>query len=148
MLMSVVSSFEIQNMSTKMKNNESDLSAREITKAEEVDLSCFVSVEYIENRLLELNPDVAWDLFVKMNELLLGNEAWMKHALSISEKLRQKMKMQELNQERFLKLMEKTADTPATQNIIYPQSGSTANIGCNMVQPEFKMIEKKGEDEL
>ena len=130
-----------------MKNNESDLPAKEITKAEEVYLSCFISVEYIEKRLLELKPDVAWDLFVRMNELLLGDEAWMKHALSISEKLRKKMKMQELNQKRMITLMEKMSESPSTQNIVYTQSGSTANIGCNMVQPEFKMIEKKGDEE-
>jgi hypothetical protein len=30
-----------------------------------------------------------------------------------------------------------------TQNIIYPQPGSTANVGCEMKQPEFKVIEAK-----
>jgi hypothetical protein len=34
----------------------------------------------------------------------------------------------------------KVADKPTNQFTVYPQSGSTANLGCQMQSPEFKAI--------
>ena len=40
--------------------------------------------------------------------------------------------------------MEKVAERPTTQHIVYPQDGSTANVGCEMQSPEFKMFPLSG----
>lgn len=46
--------------------------------------------------------------------------------------------------QRLADAMEKVAERPTTQNIVYPQDGSTANVGCEMQSPEFKMFPLSG----
>ena len=87
-----------------------------------------IPVKYIEQELMELPPETAWGVFKTLNELLEANETWREYDIGIRNKLKERLKLSE---------------KPTTQNIIYPQAGSTANIGCEMKQPEFKMIEAK-----
>ena len=47
-------------------------------------------------------------------------------------------------EQRLADAMEKVAERPTTQNIVYPQDGSTANVGCEMQSPEFKMFPLSG----
>ena len=35
---------------------------------------------------------------------------------------------------------EKVAEKPTTQNIVYPQAGSTANVGCDLKDTEFNVL--------
>jgi hypothetical protein len=127
------------------KHNTINSSAERLPKAARKDVCNSISMDFVARRLMELKLDAAWDLFVKMNELLMGDEAWMRHAPEISRQLRERMQQQELNQKRIMLLMELTAASPKTQNFVYPQAGSTTNVGCELLQPEFKMIEKKGD---
>lgn len=43
-------------------------------------------------------------------------------------------------EKRLADAMEKVAERPTTMNNIYPQDGSTANVGCEMQNPEFKIL--------
>ena len=41
---------------------------------------------------------------------------------------------------RLADAMEKVAEKPTTQNNVYPQAGSTANVGCDLKDTEFKVL--------
>jgi type III secretion system FlhB-like substrate exporter len=41
---------------------------------------------------------------------------------------------------RLAKAMEKMVEKPTTQNIVYPQAGSTANVGCDLKDTEFMVL--------
>ena len=41
---------------------------------------------------------------------------------------------------RLADAMEKVAEKPTTQNIVYPQAGSTANVGCDLKDTEFNVL--------
>lgn len=41
---------------------------------------------------------------------------------------------------RLADAMEKVVEKPTTQNIVYPQAGSTANVGCDLKDTEFKVL--------
>ena len=47
---------------------------------------------------------------------------------------------QEQKQDKFLDSMEKAANKKTNEFKVYPQAGSTANVGCQMQNPEFKVI--------
>lgn len=132
-------------MKTGKKHSTNNSAAEGLPKTGSERVSGYVSVYRIAQRLLGLKLDAAWDLFVKMNELLMDDEEWMLYAPEISRQLRERMQQQELSQKRIMTLLEITAASPKTQNFVYPQAGSTANVGCELLQPEFKMIEKKGD---
>lgn len=44
---------------------------------------------------------------------------------------------------RLADAIEKAAEKPTTQNTVYPQAGSTANVGCDMKSPDFKILPMK-----
>lgn len=50
-----------------------------------------VPINIIEDQLLKLDPLLAWDIFVKLNSLLVGEKIWQKHASLISDKIIEKM---------------------------------------------------------
>ena len=41
---------------------------------------------------------------------------------------------------RLADAMEKVVEKPTTQNIVYPQAGSTANVGCDLKDTEFTVL--------
>lgn len=53
-------------------------------------------------------------------------------------------KLEARQEQRLADAMEKVAERPTTQNIVYPQEGSTANVGCEMQSPEFKLLPNNG----
>ena len=105
------------------------------------ELSDAISVESIERRLRALPIDMAWGIFQKMNELLLGDPVWQRHVVGIHSMLTERMIQKDVDDRRVKKYLEKMAADPKVQNI-YPQSGSTTNIDCNMDNPKFTIIDK------
>lgn len=99
-------------------NNQIEQMAQSMVDA----VKASIPIKEIEKELLRLSPGASYDVFSQVNSLLIGNKAWMEHASSIKEKILQ------------------NRDKPSVQNIVYPQAGSTANVGCQMQSPEFKMI--------
>ena len=101
-----------------------------------------ISVGYIENELKEIPAKEAWDIFQKLNALLMENPVWHKYVIDISSMLKDRLRQQDLNQSRMLTYMEKMASSQKTQIIIFPQAGSTSNIGCLIDSPQFKLNDK------
>ena len=112
---------ELQAMKAKVDSMNSQVEQMAQRMADAVKSA--IPVEDIERELLRLSPGTGYDVFTQVNSLLIGNKAWMEHANSIKEKILEKR------------------DNPSVQNIVYPQAGCTANIGCDMKQPEFKVLQ-------
>lgn len=49
-------------------------------------------------------------------------------------------KLEARQEKRLADAMEKVVERPTTQNIVYPQDGSTTNVSCDMQSPEFMML--------
>ena len=49
-------------------------------------------------------------------------------------------KLEPRQEKRLADAMKKVAERPTTQNVVYPQNGSTTNVGCDMQSPEFKLL--------
>ena len=99
-------------------NNQVNQMAQKMVDA----VKASIPVKDIENELLRLSPGTGYDVFTQVNSLLTGNPAWMERANDIKKKILDKR------------------DNPIIQNNVYPQAGSTANIGCEMKQAEFKVL--------
>ncbi len=84
-----------------------------------------IDVSFIEEKLLELPPEIAWDMFQKMNTLLIECDAWVRNAGNISRALKEKMKQQELSNRRMMLLK-----NPIIKGPIYGISNNeTVNLG-------------------
>ena len=70
-----------------------------------------IPVEYMEKQLRVLPVDLAWDIFQKLNALLMENETWHKHVVDISSMLKDRMRQQELNHDRMVTYMGKMASS-------------------------------------
>jgi endo-alpha-1,4-polygalactosaminidase (GH114 family) len=55
-------------------------------------------------------------------------------------KVKEQQDRQEQKQDKILDSMEKAANKKTNEFKVYPQAGSTANVGCQMQSPEFKVI--------
>jgi hypothetical protein len=88
-----------------------------------------IRMDYIENQLMELPVELAWEIFQRLNELLQENEVWRRHDIGIRNMLKDRMRQKELNQKRIN---------------VFAHAGSTANVGCEITRPEFKLISDKG----
>lgn len=49
-------------------------------------------------------------------------------------------KLEARQEKRLADAIEKVSERPTTENHIYPQDGSTTNVGCDMHNPEFKLL--------
>lgn len=79
--------------------------------------SASVPIKVIADELLELPSGIAWEVFIQLNGMLIENEAWVKHASEIRERIRNK-------QENPL---------PNVQATNYYASGSTHNDGSKHI---------------
>ena len=75
---------------------------------------------------------------------LLRGTAWSQRSGIVEKKMYAKQKeqqdRQEQKQDKILDSMEKAANKKTNEFKVYPQAGSTANVGCQMQSPEFKVI--------
>ena len=79
-----------------------------------------------------------------VSTLLAWHPEWQKHASKIEELiLAQQKEQQDREEEKQDKMIEevvKAANKKTNEFNVYPQAGSTANLGCQMQSPEFKVI--------
>ena len=61
-------------------------------------------------------------------------------SLQFIKKVDELTKLEALQDRRLADAIEKVAERPTTQNNVYPQDGSTTNVGCEMQNPEFRML--------
>jgi endo-alpha-1,4-polygalactosaminidase (GH114 family) len=55
-------------------------------------------------------------------------------------KQKEQQDRQEQRQDKMIEEVEKAANKKTNEFKVYPQAGSTANLGCQMQSPEFKVI--------
>lgn len=83
-------------------------------------------------------------MFGGVSTLLAWHPEWQKSAPQIQEQILAKQKeqqdRQEKKQDKMIEEVEKAANKKTNEFIVYPQAGSTANLGCQMQSPEFKVI--------
>ncbi len=103
-----------------------------------------ISGEDLTESFLMFPTELALSYYGTMSALFALNATWQKYAPRIFEKIMNKQKelqdRQEQKQDKFLDSMEKAANKKTNEFKVYPQAGSTANVGCQMQNPEFKVI--------
>ncbi len=103
-----------------------------------------ISAEDLTESFLMFPTDLALSYFGTMSTLLALNPTWQKYAPQIHKQILTKQKKQqdrqEQRQDKMIEQVEKAANKKTNEFKVYPQAGSTANLGCQMQNPEFKVI--------
>jgi hypothetical protein len=103
-----------------------------------------ISAEDLTESFLMFPTDLALSYFGTMSTLLALNSTWQKYAPQIHKQILAKQKelldRQEQKQDKMIEEVEKAANKKTNEFKVYPQAGSTANLGCQMQNPEFKVI--------
>ena len=81
------------------------------------------------------------------NVLVNVQRAWRENYPTLLEKHRQRLFEPIKQQEDLTEAVRMAASKPANQFTVYPQAGSTANLGCQMQSPEFKVIPPSAEQQ-
>jgi hypothetical protein len=102
------------------------------------------SMKDLASSFLKFPTKIALGMFGGVSTLLAWHPEWQKHAPKIEEQILAQQKdqqdRQEQKQDKILDSMEKAANKKTNEFKVYPQAGSTANLGCQMQSPEFKVI--------
>ena len=85
----------------------------------------------------------AWE---QANSLLAGTP-WSDKAAEVLERMFAKVKNQQDRQQEMEENMKKAVNKPTNQFTVYPQDGSTANLGCQMQSPQFQVIPPSAEQQ-
>lgn len=122
----------------KLKIDMKPLIADDYQKS--VSSSDLLTMEEMTKLFLKFPTKIALGLYGGASTLLAGHPAWQKSAPDIKEKILSKEELLEARQEKLMDNMEKAAQKTTIQNNVYPQAGSTANVGCKLQSPEFKVL--------
>ena len=102
------------------------------------------SMKDLASSFLKFPTKIALGMFGGVSTLLAWHPEWQKHAPQIEEQILAKHKeqqdRQEQKQDKMIEEVEKAANKKTNEFKVYPQAGSTANLGCQMQSPEFKVI--------
>ena len=102
------------------------------------------SMKDLASSFLKFPTKIALGMFGGVSTLLAWHPEWQKHAPKIEEQILAQEQEQhdrlEQKQDKILDSMEKVANRKTNEFKVYPQAGSTANLGCQMHRPEFKVI--------
>lgn len=104
----------------------------------------YIRLDTIADCILRLpTVELQYAALQQVNTLLSGT-AWSEKAAEVLEtmfaKVKEQQDRQEQKQDKMIEEMEKAANKRTNEFKVYPQAGSTANVGCQMQSPEFKMI--------
>lgn len=99
-----------------------------------------ISPEDLTAAFLRLPTVLALSYFGTMSALLAMNSTWQKYAPQIQDQILAKQQEQQDRQEQMIEQVERAANKKTNEFKVYPQAGSTANLGCQMQNPEFKVI--------
>ena len=108
-----------------------------------------IPIKDVDAELEQYPPAMAWDLLCKLNEspILNAFEAWHNAYPALLKKYRGRL-MDSMNQQKELtEAVRKAANKPTNQFTVYPQDGSTANLGCQMQSPQFQVIPSSTEQQ-
>ena len=102
------------------------------------------SMKDLASSFLKFPTKIALGMYGGVSTLLAWHPEWQKHASKIEELiLAQQKEQQDREEEKQDKMIEevvKAANKKTNEFNVYPQAGSTANLGCQMQSPEFKVI--------
>ena len=105
---------------------------------------CKFSMKDLASSFMKFPTKIALGMFGGVSTLLAGHPEWQKMAPEIEEQILAKEKelldRQEQKQDKMIEEVEKAANKKTNEFKVYPQAGSTANLGCQMQSPEFKVI--------
>ena len=105
---------------------------------------CKFSMKDLASSFMKFPTKIALGMFGGVSTLLAGHPEWQKMAPEIEEQILAKEKelqdRQEQKQDKMIEEVEKAANKKTNEFKVYPQAGSTANLGCQMQNPEFKVI--------
>ena len=103
-----------------------------------------ISAEDLTESFLLFPTDLALSYFGTISTLLALNPTWQKYAPQIHKQIlmkqQEQLNRQEQKQDKMIEEVEKAANKKTNEFKVYPQAGSTANLGCQMQNPEFKVI--------
>lgn len=103
-----------------------------------------ISGEDLTESFLMFPTALALSYFGTMSTLLALNPTWQKYAPQIHQQIlakqQEQQERQEQKQDKMIEEVEKAANKMTNEFKVYPQAGSTANVGCQMQSPEFKVI--------
>ena len=104
----------------------------------------YIRLDTIADCILRLpTVELQYAALQQVNTLLSGT-AWSEKAAEVLEtmfaKVKEQQDRQEQKQDKMIEEVEKAANKKTNEFKVYPQAGSTANLGCQMQSPEFKVI--------
>ena len=109
------------------------------------------SMKDLASSFLKFPTKIALGMYGGVSTLLAWHPEWQKHASKIEELiLAQQKEQQDREEEKQDKMIEevvKAANKKTNEFNVYPQAGSTANLGCQMQSPEFKVISPSEEQQ-
>lgn len=102
----------------------------------------YIRLDTIAECILRLPTfDLQYAAFQQVNTLLTGT-SWSEKAAEVLEKMFAKVKeqqdRQDQRQDKMMAEVKELAKMPKQQFKVYPQSGSTANVGCDQKYSDFK----------
>ena len=108
-----------------------------------------IPIEDVDKELMKYPPGMAWDMLRDLNANVLVNvqRAWRENYPTLLEKHRQRLFEPIKQQADLTEAVRMAASKPANQFTVYPQAGSTANLGCQMQSPVFKVIHPSAEQQ-
>lgn len=102
----------------------------------------YIRLDTIADCILRLpTVELQYAALQQVNTLLSGT-AWSEKAAEVLEtmfaKVKEQQDRQEQKQDKILDSMEKAANKKTNEFKVYPQAGSTANVGCDQKHSDFK----------
>ena len=103
-----------------------------------------IDLDTIEHCILRFPSFDLQQRALEQADNLLRGTAWSQRSAQVQEKMfsmvKEQQDRQEQKQDKMIEEVEKAANKKRNEFKVYPQAGSTANLGCQMQSPEFKVI--------
>lgn len=99
-----------------------------------------VPFSYIKEQLLRLPPGMALDIWAQLNHILKDHQGWKANAAEIHDSLLNKMQEQD---HQMVEMIQTMSNQPKNLFKVYSQPGSTVNAGCELKNPEFKLLQNE-----
>ena len=138
----------------KSTEQEMEMAVRDVNeKMGEATVPLSVLVDGIKKRAQIKGVDAATELFDHLNSILYDIPEWRKNVPELEQFFADK-KDEGNKLQRVIEAMQvqtnalnKIANKPTNQFTVYPQSGSTANLGCQMQSPQFQVTPAPAEQQ-
>lgn len=138
----------------KSTEQEMEMAVREVNeKIGEATVPLSVLVDGIKKRSKIKGVDAATELFDHLNSILYDIPEWRKNVPELekffADKKEEGNKLQKVIEAMQVQAdaIKKMANKPTNQFTVYPQNGSTANLGCQMQSPQFQVIPSSTEQQ-